>query len=184
MRYFQRLETVPTQWPSSFQGMNMLASLSLGLFPSPQNNLKHLEILWGLSQEDYTFFSAFTFLGDESWQLEISSWSYGNKGGPPHGPGGHSPILLFNVVSAVPCLLYLLPSSFFLSSRCFTEPCDYKAQRSFLLLPPVSSRERGPWNRNLAILTPSTFPLGLAWGQGCCLTGQVLPLLEIPLKAI
>lgn len=46
-------------------------------FPSPQNKSKHLEILWGPFQEDCLFFSALTFLGDESWQLEIRSWCYG-----------------------------------------------------------------------------------------------------------
>lgn len=36
-------------------------------------------------------------------------------------PGDVS-VLLFNIVSAVPCLLSLLPSSLFLSSRYFTDP--------------------------------------------------------------
>lgn len=150
---------VPTWWPSSFQGMNIFASLNLGLFPSPQNKPKHLEILWGPFQEDCLFFSALTFLGDESWQLEIRSWCYGYMWDKCDYPKESPPVLCFSVVSPLfPSfpLFYLL-----LFLQPFTELWECKAQKKLSPPPlPFPSRERSPGIR----IQHCWHPLPFLWG--------------------
>lgn len=150
--------------------MNTFASLNLGLFPSPQNKPKHLEILWGLFQEDCTFFSALTFLGDESWQLKIRSWCYGHMWDQSNCPKGSSVLLspCFSPSPFVP-VFYVFPCDVLLNLE------HVRHREASLSSSPISGQREATWNENAALPTPATFPVALASGQGCWFTRQHWP---------
>lgn len=166
---------VPTWWPSSFQGMNVFALLNLGLFPSPQNKPKHLEILWGLFQEDYLFFSALTFLGDESWQLEIRRWCYGYMWDQCDYPRGSPPVLCFSIVSPL-FPSFPPPSTCFFPYNLSLNFENVQHKKAFPSSSPISNAERGHLELEFNIAITHYLSSGVSLRPGLLVNGTSLTL--------